>query len=68
MPVDVWAGTDDQLLDPKWPHELTRRIPDATLHLMPGGYFLAHLHYREIFDGSMPVSSRARPSVLRRRQ
>jgi pimeloyl-ACP methyl ester carboxylesterase len=50
LPVDVWAGADDQLLNPQWPHELARRIPNATLHLMPGGHFLAHLHYREIFD------------------
>ncbi len=50
VPVDVWAGTDDQLLDPAWPTELARRIPDATLHLRPGGHFLAHLYYRDIFD------------------
>ena len=51
VPVDVWAGRDDQLIDPDWPHQLTRRIPDATLHLRPGGHFLAHLYYRDIFDG-----------------
>lgn len=51
VPVDVWAGTDDQLLNPNWPRELTRRIPYATLHWMPGGHFLAHLYYRDIFDG-----------------
>jgi pimeloyl-ACP methyl ester carboxylesterase len=51
VPVDVWAGRDDQLLDPKWPHELARRIPNATLHLRSGGHFLAHLYYRDIFDG-----------------
>jgi pimeloyl-ACP methyl ester carboxylesterase len=50
LPVDVWAGTDDQLLDPQWPPELTRRIPKATLHLRRGGHFLVHLYYREIFD------------------
>jgi pimeloyl-ACP methyl ester carboxylesterase len=42
---------DDLLLDPKWPAELARRIPNATLHLRPGGHFLAHLYYRDIFDG-----------------
>jgi pimeloyl-ACP methyl ester carboxylesterase len=51
VPVDVWAGRDDQLLDPEWPHELVRRIPNATLHLRQGGHFLAHLYYRDIFDG-----------------
>jgi pimeloyl-ACP methyl ester carboxylesterase len=50
VPVDVWAGTDDQLLDPTWPQRLADRIPDATLHLMPGGHFLAHLYYRDIFE------------------
>jgi len=50
VPVDVWAGTDDQLLDSKWSAELAERIPDATMHLMTGGHFLAHLYYREIFD------------------
>ncbi|MDT5258381.1 MAG: hypothetical protein QOD10_3461 [Mycobacterium sp.] len=47
----AWAGRDDQLLDPKWPHELARRIPNATMYLRPGGHFLTHLYYRDIFDG-----------------
>ena len=50
VPVDIWAGTDDQLLDPSWPGELARRIPGATLHLQAGGHFLAHLYYRDIFE------------------
>ncbi|MGD9619868.1 MAG: alpha/beta fold hydrolase [Mycolicibacterium sp.] len=50
VPVDVWAGTDDELLDPTWPGELARRIPGAVLHLRAGGHFLAHLYYREIFE------------------
>jgi pimeloyl-ACP methyl ester carboxylesterase len=50
VPVDIWAGTDDQLIDPSWPGELARRIPGATLHLQPGGHLLAHLYYRDIFD------------------
>ncbi|MDT5221679.1 MAG: hypothetical protein QOF15_3784 [Mycobacterium sp.] len=50
VPTDVWAGADDELLDPSWPGELARRIPGATLHLKQGGHFLAHLHYREIFE------------------
>jgi pimeloyl-ACP methyl ester carboxylesterase len=51
VPVDVWAGRDDQLVDRKWSHELARRIPNATMHLRQGGHFLAHLYYRDIFDG-----------------
>jgi pimeloyl-ACP methyl ester carboxylesterase len=50
VPTDIWAGADDQLLDPAWPAELARRIPGATLHLRSGGHFMAHLHYREIFE------------------
>ena len=51
VPVDVWAGNEDQLLDPKWPPELAGRIPSASLYLRPGGHFMGHLYYREIFDG-----------------
>lgn len=50
VPVDVWAGTEDELIDPDWPHQLALRIPAATLHLRSGGHFLAHLYYREIFE------------------
>ena len=50
VPVDIWAGTKDQLLDPGWPHELARRIPNATLNIRAGGHFMAHLYYREIFE------------------
>ncbi len=50
LPVDIWGGTDDQLIDPSWPGELARRIPWATLHMGPGGHFLAHLYYRDIFE------------------
>jgi pimeloyl-ACP methyl ester carboxylesterase len=50
VPVDIWAGTDDQLLDSSWPGELARRIPRATLRLQAGGHFLAHLYYRDIFE------------------
>jgi pimeloyl-ACP methyl ester carboxylesterase len=48
--VDVWVGSEDTLLDRRWPHELARRIPQATLYVRSGGHFMAHLHYREIFD------------------
>ncbi len=50
VPVDVWAGEDDQLVDPDWQRELASRMTDATLHIRPGGHFMAHLHYREIFE------------------
>lgn len=50
VPVDIWGGADDHFLDPSWPTELARRIPDATLTTRPGGHFMAHLHWREIFD------------------
>jgi pimeloyl-ACP methyl ester carboxylesterase len=50
VPVDVWAGADDQLVDQSWPQRLASRIPNATLNIRDGGHFVAHLHYREIFD------------------
>ncbi len=50
VPVDVWAGADDQLVDPSWAQRLASRIPNATLNIRDGGHFVAHLHYREIFD------------------
>ena len=50
VPVDVWTGTQDQLVDPGWPQRLASRIPNATLNIRDGGHFVAHLHYREIFD------------------
>ena len=50
VPVDVWAGTDDQLVNPSWSHRLAERIPGATLNIRPGGHLMAHLHYREILQ------------------
>jgi pimeloyl-ACP methyl ester carboxylesterase len=50
VPVDIWAGTDDELVPRHWQTEMAQRIPGAALHFRSGGHFLAHLHYREIFD------------------
>jgi pimeloyl-ACP methyl ester carboxylesterase len=50
VPVDIWAGTDDQLVDPSWPRRLASRIPNATLNIRDGGHFVAHRCYREIFE------------------
>jgi pimeloyl-ACP methyl ester carboxylesterase len=50
VPVDIWAGTQDQLVDASWPHRLASRIPNATLNIRDGGHFMAHLHYREILE------------------
>jgi pimeloyl-ACP methyl ester carboxylesterase len=50
VPVDVWAGTRDELVDQSWPHRLASRIPSATLNIRDGGHFMAHRYYREIFD------------------
>lgn len=55
MPVDVWQGTDDVYVPAAWGEMLARRIPNATLHRMPGeGHMLAHRHYGEIFDRLVP--------------
>ncbi|MDV6285569.1 alpha/beta hydrolase [Rhodococcus jostii] len=48
VPVDVWGGSDDELVPTHWPPALARRIPGATLNIRTGGHFMAHLHYREI--------------------
>ena len=53
MPVDVWAGTRDELVNPDWPYRLASRIPNATLNIRDGGHFMAHLHYQEIFEALM---------------
>jgi pimeloyl-ACP methyl ester carboxylesterase len=50
VPVGVWTGNQDQLVDSSWPQRLASRIPNATLNVRDGGHFVAHLHYREIFD------------------
>jgi pimeloyl-ACP methyl ester carboxylesterase len=50
VPVDVWFGTSDTLVNPSWPHRLATRIPNATLNIRDGGHFMAHLHYTEIFE------------------
>lgn len=56
--VDVWVGSEEKLLDRRWPHELARRIPQGTLYVRSGGHFMAHLHYREIFDALRENRSR----------
>jgi pimeloyl-ACP methyl ester carboxylesterase len=55
VPVDVWAGTEDELVDASWPAELAGQIPGATLNLRSGGHFMAHLYYREIFEALLAV-------------
>ncbi len=51
VPVDVWAGAQDQLVNPGWAAELARRIPNARLQIRNGGHFVAHTCYPEIFHG-----------------
>jgi pimeloyl-ACP methyl ester carboxylesterase len=50
IPVDIWFGSEDELVPRPWSHELAGRIRGATLNIRPGGHFMAHLHYREIFE------------------
>lgn len=49
IPTDIWGGHQDELVSHAWPPELARRIPGATLRERPGGHFLAHLYYPDIF-------------------
>jgi pimeloyl-ACP methyl ester carboxylesterase len=50
VPVDVWFGAGDELVNHSWPERLAARIPNVTLNIRDGGHFMAHLYYREIFD------------------
>ena len=50
VPVDIWTGTHDQLVDASWPQRLATRIPNATLNIRDGGHFVAHRCYPEIFE------------------
>jgi hypothetical protein len=53
VPVDVWAGTRDELVNPTWPHRFASRIPNATLNIRDGGPLIARRYYREIFEALM---------------
>jgi hypothetical protein len=48
--VDEFVARSRPHVDQTWPHRLAARIPNATLNIRDGGHFMAHLHYREIFD------------------
>jgi pimeloyl-ACP methyl ester carboxylesterase len=50
VPVDIWFGTQDSLVDHSWPRRLASRIPNATLNIREGGHFLAQRYYQEIFQ------------------
>jgi len=50
VPVDVWSGAEDELVPAAWGRELAQRIPDATHYVRPGGHFVAHLHFEELFE------------------
>jgi len=50
IPVDVWFGADDGMVDHRWPAELARRFPAATLSVRPGGHLVARRCYPEIFQ------------------
>jgi pimeloyl-ACP methyl ester carboxylesterase len=53
--VDVWQGDQDQLVPVAWADEITRRIPNATRHDVPGaGHLLAHGRYGEILTALRP--------------
>lgn len=64
VPVDVWSGLEDHLVPRDWGDELAQRIPSATHYLRPGGHFVAHLHFDELFETlvhSEPPESATRP-------
>lgn len=48
-PVDLWQGDADHLVPEPWAHRLAAELPDATVHIVPGGgHFLAYDHWPEI--------------------
>jgi hypothetical protein len=55
VPVDIWSGTDDELVHSDWPYRLAERIPGSILRLRTGGHFVAQRHYREIFGTLRPA-------------
>jgi pimeloyl-ACP methyl ester carboxylesterase len=50
QPADVWHGTVDRvapLANGEW---LARTLPNATLHTVQGGHFIAYSHWRDILE------------------
>jgi pimeloyl-ACP methyl ester carboxylesterase len=51
-PVTIWQGEADELIPPKWAHELTHRIPDARLELRAGeAHFVGYRHQEDVLRG-----------------
>lgn len=51
VPVHLWQGQDDTFVPVAWSEEAARRIPGATLTVVPGcGHFVAYDHWEEIFS------------------
>ena len=44
------AAEDRSCRPSSWPQRLAARIPMRRCNIRDGGHFIAHLHYREIFD------------------
>jgi pimeloyl-ACP methyl ester carboxylesterase len=40
QPVDCWHGADDELVPMSHAERLAASLPNATLHVVPGGHFL----------------------------
>lgn len=49
LPISFWQGEEDTFVPPSHAHELTKRLPNAQLKLLPGcGHFLLHSHAEQI--------------------
>lgn len=58
VPVAVWQGADDPLVPVAWSEEAARRVPGATLTVVPGcGHFVAWDHWDEILAGLAAAAS-----------
>lgn len=51
VPVHVWQGDDDSMVPMRHAEDMAARIPNATLHRLPGvGHVSIQLHIGEILD------------------
>jgi pimeloyl-ACP methyl ester carboxylesterase len=54
-PVHLWQGDEDRLVPSSWSEEAAKRIPEATLSMLPGfGHMLARDHWEAIFADLVP--------------
>jgi pimeloyl-ACP methyl ester carboxylesterase len=48
QPCDLWHGTDDRVCPFAYAEWYAKTLPEATLHAIPGGHFIAYSSWRDI--------------------